>query len=357
MRFIVSAGGTGGHIMPAISISQELLSRGHEVLFIGNKDSMEEKIVTKKGIAFEPINVQKLYRKFTLRHILFPFKLFCSITKVKKIFKKYKPHVYIGCGGFVSGPSGFVARGRKLPYFLQEQNSYPGLTTRALEAEALKVFIGQQDAEKYLKNTHVHYSGNPINKSLVSSDRLADLREYDFDNQKKTIFLIGGSQGSQFLNQLISSALDDLLQKYNIIWQLGLKNLDHFKEAHNDKKGLFMFGFSYDIDALYNIADIAICRAGAITIAELEAKKIPAILIPLPSAAENHQYKNAIEQSSKNIAITLVQNNLDCKSLIVEIDKLSSEYDYYRNNFKSCVHLNAVDTIVDSILETINKEL
>ncbi len=356
MKFIISAGGTGGHIMPAISISEELIAKGHTVLFIGNSSSMEEKIVSNKGIDFKAINVQKLYRSFTFKHLLFPFKLFISIYKVKRIFKQFKPDAYIGCGGFVSGPSGFVARGQRIPYFLQEQNSYPGLTTRALEKEAKTVFVGQKDAKKYLKNTNIIYSGNPINKKLVDSQRLADMRDKSFDDSKKTIFVIGGSQGSQFLNQLISILLDDLLEKYNIIWQLGVNNLDKFNEVHKDKKGLLMFGFSYDIDALYNISHIAICRSGAITIAELEAKKIPAILIPLPTAAENHQYKNAMEQTAKKIAITLEQNNLDFKTLITEIDKLSDNYNDYKSRFNDCVHIKAVDTIVNTIIETMNKE-
>ncbi len=155
---------------------------------------------------------------------------------------------------------------------------------------------------------------------------------------------------------MMNIILDRLLEKYNVIWQLGTKNLEEFKKEHQAKEGLFMFGFSYDIDALYNRADIAICRAGAITIAELEAKKIPAILIPLPTAAENHQYKNAVEQTSKNIAITLDQNNLDYNTLIIEIDKLSNQYEQYVSNFGQCVHVDAVDTIVDSILESLKKE-
>lgn len=356
MKFVVSAGGTGGHIMPALSISNELMARGHQVLFIGNKNSMEEKIISKNNIEFEAINVQKLYRKFTLKHILFPYKLLSSIIKVKKIYNKYKPDAYIGCGGFVSGPSGFVARGRNIPYFLQEQNSFPGLTTRALDAEAKTIFIGQSDAKNYLKNSNIIYSGNPLNKTLVSSQRLADMREYNFDSEKKTLFIIGGSQGSQFLNYMMENTVDRLLEKFNVIWQLGVKNLDEFQTIHKDKKGLFMFGFSYDIDALYNITDIAICRAGAITIAELEAKKIPALLIPLPTAAENHQYKNALEQTSKNIAVTFEQNNLDYNTLIAELDKLSNNLDYYKQNFEQCVHLNAVDTIVNAILEKLNKD-
>ncbi len=357
MKFIISAGGTGGHIMPAVSIAQELITRGHQVLYIGNKNSMEEKIVKNKSIDFEEINVQKLYRSFTIKHILFPFKLFASITKVKRIFSRYKPDAYVGCGGFVSGPSGFVARGKKIPYFLQEQNSYPGLTTRALDKEAETIFIGQSDAKNYLKNTNIIYSGNPINKRLVESQRLADMEEYSFNKDKKTLFLIGGSQGSQFLNKVMSQVIDNLLKRYNIIWQLGKKNIAEFENIHKDKKGLFMFGFSYDIDALYNMADIAICRSGAITIAELEAKKIPAILVPLPSAAENHQYKNAMEQSAKEIAITLEQNKLDCKSLIEEIDKLSDNLKNYKSRFNNCLHLQAVDTIVDKIIERMNKEL
>lgn len=357
MKFIISAGGTGGHIMPAISIAEELRSRGHEVLYIGNKNSMEENIVAKREFPFEAINVQKLYRNFTFKHILFPFKLFASITKVKRIFKKYKPDVYIGCGGFVSGPSGFVARGYKIPYFLQEQNSYPGLTTRALELNAQAIFTGQENAKDYLKNNKVIYSGNPLNKNIIESVRSADLSGCSFDANKKTLFLIGGSQGSLFLNNLLNQAIDSLLLKYNIIWQLGRGNSAKFEPANKGKPGLFMFEFSYEIDALYNVTDIAICRAGAITIAELEAKKIPAILIPLPTSAENHQYKNAFEQSSKDIAITLEQINLDFKALIQEIDRISEQLEYYKSNFTECVHLKAVNTIVDSVLEIIKKEI
>lgn len=353
MKFIISAGGTGGHIMPAISIAEELRKRGHEILYIGNKNSMEEKIVVKREFSFEAINVQKLYRSLTFKHILFPYKLLTSINKVKRIFKKYKPDAYIGCGGFVSGPSGFVARGNKVPYFLQEQNSFPGLTTRALEAHAQTIFIGQTNAKGYLKNKKVVYSGNPLNKNIIESTRLADMTLYSFDKNKKTLFLIGGSQGSRFLNILLDKALDSLLKKYNIIWQLGKGNLAQFDENNKGKPGLHMFEFSYEIDALYNIADIAICRAGAITIAELEAKKIPAILIPLPTSAENHQLKNALEQSAKNIAITLEQINLDDKALIQEIDKVSEQLGYYKSNFIHCVHLEAVNTIVDRVLEII----
>lgn len=353
MKFIISAGGTGGHIMPAISIAEELRKRGHEILYIGNKNSMEEKIVVKREFSFEAINVQKLYRSLTFKHILFPYKLLTSINKVKRIFKKYKPDAYIGCGGFVSGPSGFVARGNKVPYFLQEQNSFPGLTTRALEAHAQTIFIGQTNAKGYLKNKKVVYSGNPLNKNIIESTRLADMTLYSFDKNKKTLFLIGGSQGSRFLNILLDKALDSLLKKYNIIWQLGKGNLAQFEKTNKDKPGLYMFEFSYEIDALYNIADIAICRAGAITIAELEAKKIPAILIPLPTSAENHQLKNALEQSAKNIAITLEQINLDDKALIQEIDKVSEQLGYYKSNFIHCVHLEAVNTIVDRVLEII----
>lgn len=351
MKFIISAGGTGGHIMPAISIAQELKKRGHTILFIGNKNSMEEQICYKNNIVFKKINVQKLYRKITIKHVLFPFKLYSSIMKVKRIFRSYKPDAFIGTGGFVSGPSGYVAKSKKIPYFLQEQNSYPGLTTRMLEKEANRIFIGQANATKHLSNTRVTHSGNPINKSLIESSRKADFSEYQFSPVKKNIFVIGGSQGSLFLNNAIDLVVDKLLEKYNIIWQLGSKTYEYFYSKHKDKPGLLMFSFSYEIDALYNSADIAISRAGAITIAELESKKIPAILIPLATAAENHQYMNAIEQSNKKIAITIEQKHLSEDRLLDSIDELFENLVDIKSHFLKCVHESSVNTICDSILK------
>lgn len=351
MKFIISAGGTGGHIMPALSIAKELIKRGHEILYIGNKDSMEEKLVSRENIQFEAIDVQKIYRRLTLKHLSFPFKLAKSIHKVFAIFDRFKPDAYIGAGGFVSGPAGFVARQRAIPYFLQEQNSYPGLTTKLLEKSAKALYIGQQNAKKHLKNANIIYSGNPINKELIFSQKRASFDTLNFDTKKKCLFLIGGSQGSLALNRLLDKAVDRLLKQYNIIWQLGKVTYHDFEPKHRGKQGLYMFDFSYEIDTLYNITDIAISRSGAITVAELEAKKIPAILVPLPSAAENHQFKNAIEQTEKNIATTLEQNNLDDNLLIHEIANIDKNTLDYTNSFQNCIHLDSVDTITNSILE------
>ncbi len=353
MRFIISAGGTGGHIVPAINVATELKEQGHEVLYLGNKDSMEQAIAEKKGFDFFPINVQKLYRRITIKHLLFPIKLFNSVLKVRRLFNSFKPDAYIGTGGFVSGPGGYVAFRKGVPIFLQEQNSYPGLTTRLLARKSKFIFIGQQNAKKYLHSDNLVYSGNPINKNIVSSERKFDLTEIGLSSNKKTIFIIGGSQGSLFLNNLIDRKLDYLTKHYNVIWQLGKNTFHRFNDKNTNYANLLMFDFSYEIDKYYNLADIAICRSGALTIAELEAKKIPAIFIPLPTSAEDHQSKNAIEQEDKGLAKTLNQNNLDDNSFINEIDSMINNINSYRNNFSKCIHLTAVKVIVNKILENI----
>ncbi|MDA3814303.1 MAG: glycosyltransferase, partial [Candidatus Cloacimonetes bacterium] len=167
-RVIIAAGGTGGHIVPAISIAKELIKEGVQILFVGNRNSMEQKLVMKQDIEFAEINVQKFYRKITVSHLKFPFKLIKSTINSKKIISKFEPDAFLGTGGFVSGPVGYAAHLLKVPIFLQEQNSYPGATTKLLSKYATKVFLGNHDAIKHLPKENAVYSGNPINQNAIS---------------------------------------------------------------------------------------------------------------------------------------------------------------------------------------------
>ncbi|MCF7859041.1 MAG: undecaprenyldiphospho-muramoylpentapeptide beta-N-acetylglucosaminyltransferase [Candidatus Cloacimonetes bacterium] len=356
-RVIIAAGGTGGHIIPAISIAKELVKEGIQVLFVGNRSSMEQELTRKNNFEFSPINVQKFYRKFTFAHIKFPFKLLKSIIDSKKIIKKFKPNAFLGTGGFVCGPVGYAAHLHKIPIFLQEQNSYPGVTTRILSKYATKIFLGNHDSKKYLPSVKSIYTGNPINQNAILEKKQLDFAKLGLSETSKKIFLFGGSQGSVILNTAFFPIVDDLLtQGFEIIWQIGNFSYEQFYAKVKNTKGIYAFAFTNEIGKIYNSVDLAIARAGALSLAELEAKKIPSILIPLPTAAGNHQYFNAAEMKNKHIAEIIEQNSLNSELLFSTILNMFEKLISLKRNFKMTVHSNAAQNIAATILNYIGKE-
>jgi len=350
-KIIIAAGGTGGHIIPAISIAKELMEEGVQILFVGNRNSMEQKLAKKHKIDFAEINVQKFYRKITFAHLKFPFKLIKSIIDSKKIIRNFKPDAFLGTGGFVSGPVGYAAHLTKIPIFLQEQNSYPGVTTKLLSKYAVKIFLGNHNANKYLPNNTSIYSGNPINQNAVIEKDMIDFKKLGLKADTKKIFLFGGSQGSVVLNKAFFPIIDDVLKNdFEIIWQIGSYSFNEFYPKVKGIKGIYAFDFTDEIGKIYNSVDLAIARAGALSLAELETKKIPAILIPLPSAAENHQYYNAMELKEKNIAEIIEQKNLNSIILKDTLFKMLDKIDEFKENFTSTFHANATKDITSIIM-------
>ncbi len=332
-RVVISAGGTGGHIQPAISIAREFVNRGWEVHYIGNKEGMEEGLVKSAGIPFYPINVQKLYRKLTFKHVRFPFMLLNSYKKCIKYLKDINPDIYLGCGGFVSGPAGLAAVKLNIPIYLQEQNSYPGITTRFLSKHAKIVFTAYEAAESYLKADDVRNVGNPTNISEDNHQQL-ELTKYNLTKETKKLLVLGGSQGSVVMNNLIESCIDELLeQNIEVIWQTGKRNYLNLKDKFSNKQGTFIFAFTNKMNEMYNSADIVVARAGALTLSELQIKKIPSILIPLPSAAENHQYFNAKELADKGMARIIEQKHLTKSSFIKVIGDVVSRLENIKTSF------------------------
>lgn len=219
---IISGGGTAGHINPALNIAHILSENGWQIYYIGNKSSMEEQLVTRRGYKFYPINIQKIYRKITLAHIKFPFKLIYSILICLKVIKKVSPDAFLGTGGFVSGPAGFAAHLKKVPIFLQEQNSYPGLTTRILSRWAKMIFLGNQNARNYLKNRNTCYTGNPVSSKILDINMDFTAESIGLHSNSQKIFLLGGSLGSLLLNRNLSAIIEKLLaEDIEIIWQTG----------------------------------------------------------------------------------------------------------------------------------------
>ncbi len=332
-NIIIAGGGTGGHISPAISIAKSMEKLGYSIIYVGNKNSMEERIAKKNGFDFYAINVQKLYRKFTFKHFLFPFKLLFSVKESIGIISEKNTVAFIGTGGFVSGPVGYAAKLMRIPIFLHEQNSFPGLTTRKLSKYANAVFLGNEGAKKYFKKKNVIVSGNPINpeESILPKNEI--LKHLDFSKENKTIFLIGGSQGSKILNDIMEKSLDAFLkQNLNIIWQVG-RNNRFLIDKYSNKKNLHVFDFSYEINKFYKIADLMISRAGALTLTEIEYFKVPSILIPYSYAAGNHQYYNALEMKEKGVSELISENDLSHDKLREKVNLMLENIEKYKNGF------------------------
>lgn len=323
MRFAFGAGGTGGHIVPAIALAKEMKAKGHHCIFIGNKNSLEERLSQKEGFPFFPIKVQKLYRSLTPTNLTFPYYLIASILKSISILKQQRIDGVITTGGFVAGPVAIAALFTKKPSFLHESNSFPGLTTRKLASHLKRLYISYGDTKRFIKKADMKNLGTPI---IVKDDTQAlDLEDIGLINGRKTLLVTGGSQGSLAINTAVSKALRGLIDSgWQIIWQTGKNSYQQFKEEFEGTPSLYLFDFTNQMTEMMLASDLAISRAGAITLAELRQNKLPAILIPLPTAADNHQYFNAKACKDDGIAEILEQKDLSKDTLF----KLIQSVDY-----------------------------
>ncbi|HQP63182.1 MAG TPA: undecaprenyldiphospho-muramoylpentapeptide beta-N-acetylglucosaminyltransferase [Candidatus Cloacimonas sp.] len=352
MKFIFGAGGTGGHITPALALADELQKYNHDILFIGNRNSIEESLCKSAGYPIRYIKVQKLYRSFKLENLVFPFFLASSIIAAINILKKEKPQAVICTGGFVAGPTAIAASLLKVPLFFHESNSYPGLVTRKMAKKINTIFISFENSKKYLVKAKTVNYGIPLRQSKISStQKTFELSSLGLDNNKPTIIVSGGSQGSIAINTVVSSAIPVILSMgYQIIWQTGKTSYERFATKHKNTEGVYMFAFSPELPKMLSKCKLAITRAGAMTIAELEENCIPAILIPLPTAAENHQYYNALAQQEKGVAMLLEQKDLSLLTLVESLKKMSENLAYYQDNLFSLPKNQAAEKIVHYII-------
>lgn len=311
-RLIFAGGGTGGHLYPAIAIADrvfELLAERMdvEILFVGTKRGLEYRIKDSLRYPLHIIDVRGIARAFTLRNLLVPFILIGAVIKANALVKQFQPNVVVGTGGYVSWPVLRVASGKGIPTVLQEQNSFPGITTRKLAPKATRIYLGFSKAAEYLHTSaQIITTGNPVRPEIAAGKRGEAIRAFNLDPEKKTILVIGGSQGAHAVNQVILRALknDKLPDGYQLLWQTGKRDYTEVSAAAGDKaKSHALFPFENRMDLVYAAADIAIARAGAITLAELEACTLPAVLIPYPFAAGDHQRKNAEEFVRQGFAV------------------------------------------------------
>lgn len=314
-KFLISGGGTGGHIYPAIAIANELKLRfpNAEFLFVGAKDRMEMEKVPQNGYKIKGLWISGIQRKITLKNIAFPFKLISSLWNANKIIRNFKPDVVIGTGGFASGPTLMRANANRIPTLIQEQNSYPGITNKLLSKKANKICVAYDGLERFFPKNKIVKTGNPVRQDLltINSKREEALRFFDLDKNKTTLLVVGGSLGARAINKLVSNQVEWLVeQNVQVIWQTGKLYYDEYKK-YNDIEGVQTHSFLNKMDLSYAAADVIISRAGAGSISELCIVGKPTIFIPSPNVSEDHQTKNAQAVVDKNAAILLKENELE----------------------------------------------
>lgn len=359
-KFILSGGGTGGHIYPAVAIANELKSRfpNCEILFVGAQDKMEMQKVPQAGYGIEGLWIAGIQRKLTLQNMMFPLKLASSLWKSRKIIKKFKPDAVIGTGGFASGPLLQVANSNNIPTIIQEQNSYPGITNKILSKKANAICVAYENLERFFPKDKIVFTGNPVRQDLLDSDSKTQegIRHFKLDANKKTLLILGGSLGARRVNQLIEKELDFLLATgVQVFWQCGKLYFEEYKK-YNDKQNVQVVAFIDRMDLIYAAADFVISRAGASSVSELCLVGKPTIFIPSPNVAEDHQTKNAKAIVDKNGAILLKESELDDQFETTFSDLISNEnlQKELSQNIKSLAKPNATKDIVEEIIKLIN---
>ncbi len=361
LKFILSGGGTGGHIYPAIAIANELKSRfpDAEFLFVGAKDKMEMQKVPQAGYRIKGLWIAGLQRRLTFDNALFPIKLISSLLKARKIIKEFKPDVVIGTGGFASGPLLQMANSAGIPTVIQEQNSFPGITNKLLSKKANAICVAYENLEQFFPKEKMILTGNPVRQDLIdiASKREEAIQYFNLDANKKTVLVLGGSLGSRRINQLIEKELDNFrANNVQVIWQCGKFYFEEYKHF-NDNKNVQVLSFIDKMDLVYAAADVIISRAGASSVSELCIVGKPVIFIPSPNVAEDHQTKNAKAIVDKKGAILIKESDLDSQFNTVFNNLLSDEnlQKELSLNIKSLAKPNATNEIVDEIVKLIKK--
>lgn len=321
-KVIISGGGTGGHIYPAIAIANALkeLNPAIEILFVGAEGKMEMEKVPKAGYKIIGLPIAGINRSNLLANISFPKKLIASLAEARHVIKEFKPDVAVGVGGYASGPVLLAASMMGIPYLIQEQNSYAGITNKFLAKSASKICVAYPNMNAFFANDKIKMTGNPVRKDIleVQSKRAEALKFFGLSPDKKTVLVIGGSQGARTINESIDAGLTNLVGAgYQVVWQTGKLYIDRAKTTAQVFQGqVFVADFIYEMDLAYAVADVVVSRAGALSVSELCLAAKPSILVPLPTAAEDHQTKNAMSLVDNQAA--LLVKDIDAREQLVK---------------------------------------
>ncbi|MFM9948104.1 MAG: undecaprenyldiphospho-muramoylpentapeptide beta-N-acetylglucosaminyltransferase [Saprospiraceae bacterium] len=361
-KIIISGGGTGGHVFPAIAIADAIkkIRPDAEILFVGAQGKIEMEKVPKAGYPIEGLWISGFHRKLTLRNLLFPLKLAASLWKARSIVARFKPDAAVGVGGYASGPLLKAATSKGVPALLQEQNSFAGVTNRLLAAKAKKICVAYDKMERYFPAEKIVLTGNPVRRDLANLQVTAaeGLKYFDLEAGKKTIFVFGGSLGARSINEAMAANAELLSRQSDIqvLWQVGSLYYETYKDCATARlPNVRLRPFIDRMDMAYALADLVICRAGALTISELCLVGKAALLIPSPNVAEDHQTKNAKALVEKEAALLLPDQ--DAKELIVAqaIQLLINEpqLEKLRQNIRRLARPDAADRIAEEVLKLI----
>lgn len=327
IRVLLAAGGTGGHVYPAISIADAVcrLSPDSEILFAGTRDRMEWQAVPGAGYTIKSVWISGFHRRLTPQNLLFPLKLIVSLVQSATILKKFRPDVVVSCGGFAAGPIGWAAAKIGIPLVIQEQNSYPGVTNRMLAKKAVAIFTAFKAAGEFLPSDKITLTGNPVRSELAVKDKKQALGHFDFTDKKPVLLVLGGSGGALAINNAIKNLMVQLHDGFGIqiIWQCGQKYHEQLSSEidESDYPGLRLLGYIDNMPAAYGAAALVLTRAGAGTCSELMMIGKPSILVPSPNVAGDHQTKNA-ESMVENGASVLIPEMEPEETLAEKIKRL-----------------------------------
>ncbi|APG61225.1 undecaprenyldiphospho-muramoylpentapeptide beta-N-acetylglucosaminyltransferase [Christiangramia salexigens] len=361
LRVILSGGGTGGHIYPAIAIADEIKRRNPdaEILFVGARDRMEMEKVPQAGYEIKGLWISGLQRKLSLKNLAFPFKLLSSLSNSRKIINSFKPDIVIGTGGFASGPLLRVAISKGIPTLIQEQNSLPGITNKILAKYANTICAAYEKVKEVFPAERTIITGNPVRQDLLKVNELREeAREYfGLSANKKTVLVLGGSLGARRINKLIETYLSKFGEEnVQLIWQIGKLYYSEYKKYESDN--VRTREFLNRMDLAYAAADVIISRAGAGSVSELCIVGKPVLFIPSPNVAENHQAKNAMAVTSKDAALMITEDELAERfdPCFFQFLKDEKRLNTFSRNIKKLALPNATSDIVDEVEKLIEKQ-
>jgi UDP-N-acetylglucosamine--N-acetylmuramyl-(pentapeptide) pyrophosphoryl-undecaprenol N-acetylglucosamine transferase len=360
LKVIISGGGTGGHIFPAVAIANQIMTHlpDSDILFVGALGKMEMEKVPKAGFKIVGLPIAGINRSNMLANIAFPFKFIKSLILARSVISSFKPDIAIGVGGFASGPTLLMANLLGIKTLIQEQNSYAGITNKWLAKKAEKVCVAYPNMEAFFPANKIVFTGNPVRNDIlnVKISQHDALASFGLDPSRKTILVVGGSLGALSINKAISAGLPNLLNaNLQIIWQTGKTFIDAAKTRvqHLETKGIFVSDFIFEMDKAYAAADFVVSRAGALSVSELSLVEKASILVPYPYAAEDHQTQNALSLSSQNAAILIKDDELEGQLInkIIEISNNEAALTNLSQNIRKFAKPNAAQEIVEEVLK------
>ncbi len=363
IKIIISGGGSGGHIFPAIAIADSLKKRTQNVdfLFVGAKGKMEMDKVPAMGYKIKGLWINGLQRKITVKNLIFPIKVAISYINAFFIIKNFKPDVVIGTGGFASAPTLKASTTLKIKTLIQEQNSFPGITNKMLAKKVDKICVAYPETEKWFPKNKIVLTGNPVRLEIANfkNNKVDALNCFKLDKQKPVALILGGSLGALTINKSIFNNIDTIIKNnIQLIWQTGKSFYEQVISKFANVENIRIFDFISNIELAYAAADVIISRAGAITISELCCIGKPVILIPSPNVAEDHQTKNALALVNKNAALMIKDYDAEKELVTTLISLLNNEElkNKLSKNISSLAKPNATELIVDEVIKLIDNK-